>query len=52
MLHVAGFVAVYETFVGIEPREDFFQRIFFGQALSVGKPSRTVPMGGFILAAA
>ena len=30
VLHVAGFVTVYEAFIGMEPYVDFFRRIFFG----------------------
>ena len=45
VLYVAGFVAVYEAFVRMEPYVDFFRQIFFGQALSVGKPPRTASMG-------
>ena len=52
VIHVAGFVTVYEAFVGMEPYGDFFWQIFSGQALSVGKPPRTTPMGGFAFAAA
>ena len=52
VLRVVGFVIVYEAFVGMEPYVGFFQQIFSGQALSVGKPPRTTSMGGFTLAAA
>ena len=51
VLHVTGFVSVYEAFIGMEPYVDFFRRIFSGQALLVGKPPRTTLMGGFTLAA-
>ena len=50
--HVAGFVTVYEAFLGMEPLVDFFRRIFIGRALSEGRPTRTVPVGGFTPAAA
>ena len=30
VLHVAGFVTVYEAFVGVEPYVDSFRRIFSG----------------------
>ena len=49
---VVGFVVVHEAFVGMEPYEDLLRRIFFGQALSVGKPPRTTSLGGFALAPA
>ena len=52
VLHVVGFVTVCEAFVGMEPYVDFFWRIFSRRALLVGKPPRTVPMGGFALPAA
>ena len=51
VLHVTGFVTVCEAFVGVEPHMDFFRRIFSRRALSVGKPPRTTPMGGFALTA-
>ena len=49
MLHVAGFVTVYEAILGMEPHVDFFQWIFIGRALSEGKLPRIVPIGGFAL---
>ena len=49
MLSVIGFVVVREAFVRMEPYGDFFWRIFYGQALLVGKPRRTASMGGFAL---
>jgi len=52
VLHVAGFITICEAFVGMEPHVDSFQRIFLGRALSEGKPSRTMPVGGFTLTAA
>ena len=52
VLRVAGFVAVCKAFVGIEPYVGFFQRIFSGRALLVGKLPRTAPMRGFSLVAA
>ena len=38
VLHVAGFITVYEAFLGMEPHVDLFRRMFSGQALSKGKP--------------
>ena len=52
VLIVVGFVIIYEAFVRMEPYVGFFRRIFSRQALSVGKLPRTIPMGGFALAAA
>ena len=49
VLHVAGFITVCEAFLVMEPHVDLFQRIFTGQALSEGKPPRTMPVGGFAL---
>ena len=51
MLSVVGFVVVHEAFVGMEPYENLFWRIFSERALLVGKPPRTALMGGFALAA-
>ena len=52
VLHVIGFVTIYEAFVGMEPYGDLLWRVFSGRALLVGKPPRTALMGGFALAAA
>jgi len=52
VLSVVGFVGVREAFVGMEPYGDFFQRIFSGRALLVGKTPRTTSIGGHALAAA
>ena len=30
VLHIAGFITVYEAFLGMEPHVDFFRRIFTG----------------------
>ena len=49
VLHITGFVTVCEAFLGMEPHVDFFQRMFFGQTLSVGNPPETAPVGGFAL---
>ena len=51
VLPVAGFVIICEAFIGMEPYGYLFRRIFSGRALSVGKPPRTAPMGGFSLTA-
>ena len=49
VLHVAGFVTVYEAFLRMEPHVDLFRWIFTGPALSEGKPPRTALVGGFAL---
>ena len=48
VLHIAGFITVYEAFFGMEPYVDSFRRIFTGRALSEVKPPRTKPVGGFV----
>ena len=30
VLHIAGFVTVYEAILGMEPHVDFFRRLFSG----------------------
>ena len=52
VLHVAGFVTVYEAFFGMEPHVDFFQRIITWRALSEGKPLGTTSVEGFALVVA
>ena len=52
MLYVVGFITVCKAFVRMEPYMDSFRRIFFGRALSAGKPLRTALVGGFTLVAA
>ena len=49
VLHVLGFIAIYEAFLGMEPHMDLFRWIFTGRALSEGKPPRTLPVEGFAL---
>ena len=49
VLHIVGFVTMCEAFLGMEPHVDSFQRMFFGRALSEGKPLMIAPMGGFVL---
>ena len=49
VMHVTGFIIVYKAFLRMELHVDFFQRIFTGQALSEGKPTRTASVGGFAL---
>ena len=52
VLHVAGFVTIYEAFIRMEPHVDSFRQIFSGRALSEVKPPRTALVGGFTLVAA
>ena len=49
VLNIAGFVAVCEAFLGMEPHADFFRRMFSGRALTVGNPAEIAPVGGFAL---
>ena len=49
VLHVSGFITIYEAFLGMEPHMDLFRWIFTRRALSEGKPPRTAPMGVFAL---
>ena len=49
VLHVAGFITVYEAFLRMEPHVNLFHWIFTGLALSKEKPSRTTSVGGFAL---
>ena len=49
VLHIAGFVTVYEAFLGMEPHADFFRRLFSPRALTVGDPAEVAPVGGFTL---
>ena len=49
VLHIAGFVTVYEAFLRMELHADFFWRLFFGRALTAGSLAETMPVGGFAL---
>ena len=49
VLHIASFITVCEAFLGMEPHVDFFQRLFSGQALSMGNLPEVASMGGFAL---
>ena len=49
VLHITGFVTVYEAFLGMEPHADFFRRLFSGRALTVGNPIEIALVGGFTL---
>ena len=52
VLSVVDFAVIHEAFVGMEPCGKFFRRIFSERVLLVGKPPRTVSVGGFALAVA
>ena len=49
VLHIAGFITVFEAFLGMEPHVDFFRQMFSGRTLSVGNPPEAAPVGGFAL---
>ena len=34
VLHIAGFVTIYEAFLGMEPRVDLFRLFFSGRAMA------------------
>ena len=46
VLHIAGFVTIYEAFLGMEPHMDFFRRLFSGRTLMVGNPPEATSVGG------
>ena len=49
VLHIAGFVTVYEAFLGMEPHVDFFWWLFSPRALTMGDPAKVASVGGFAL---
>ena len=49
MLHIAGFVTVYEAFLEMELHVDLFRRVFIERALPEGKSPKTALVGGFAL---
>ena len=49
VLHIAGFITICEAFLRIELHVDFFWRLFFGRALTVGNPAEIAPVGVFAL---
>jgi len=49
VLHITGFVTIYEAFLGMDPHMDLFWWIFSGRALSEGNPPRIMPVKGFAL---
>ena len=49
VLHIAGFVTVYEAFLRMEPHVDFFRRLFFGRTMTAGSLADTALVGGFAL---
>ena len=46
VLHIAGFVTVYEAFLGMEPHVDLFRHFFSGRAMTAGNSAETAPVGG------
>ena len=49
VLHIAGFITVYEAFLGMEPHADFFRRLFSERALTAGNLAEIAPVGGLAL---
>ena len=49
VLHIAGFITVYEAFLGMEPHMDLFWLFFSGRAMTVGNSAETAPVAGFTL---
>ena len=49
MLHIAGFVTVYEAFLRMGPHADFFRRLFSRRTLTAGNSAEIAPVGGFAL---
>jgi len=49
VLHIAGFVTVYEAFLGMEPHTDLFRLFFFGRAMADWSSIEIAPVGGFAL---
>jgi len=49
VLHITGFVTVYEAFLGMEPHANFFRWLFSRRALTVGNPTKIALVGGFAL---
>ena len=49
VLHIAGFITIYEAFLGMEPHVDLFRLFFSGRAMTTGNSVKTTPVGGFAL---
>ena len=49
MLHISGFVTVYEAFLGMEPHVDLFRLFFSGRAMADWSSAEIAPVGGFAL---
>jgi len=49
VLHITGFVTVYEAFLGMEPHVDLFWLFFSRRAMTAGNLAETAPVGGFAL---
>ena len=49
VLHIAGFITVYEAFLRMELHTDLFWRFFSGRTLTAGSSVEVTPVGGFAL---
>ena len=49
VLHIAGFVTVYEAFLRMEPHADLFRLFFSGRAMMDWSSAEIAPVGGFAL---
>jgi hypothetical protein len=49
VLHITGFVTLYEGFLGIDPHMSLFRAFFHGRWLTVKGDSKLVLVGGFSL---
>jgi hypothetical protein len=47
VLHIAGFIMLYESFLGIDPHTNLLRAFFYNRALSVKGDPELVPVGGF-----
>jgi hypothetical protein len=49
VLHIAGFITVYDVFLGMEPHVDLFRLLFSGRAMTDWSSAEIAPVGGFAL---
>ena len=49
VLHIAGFVTVFEAFLRMEPHADLFRLFFSGRAMADWSSATIAPVGGFAL---
>jgi hypothetical protein len=47
LLHIAGFIILYEGFLGIDPHANLFRAFFYGQALLAKGDPKLASVGGF-----